>query len=338
MAKTSNTLFGTIGFILSLPSILYYIFTVVYRQAGKFESFSNIIFSFIFPFTYLLSIASFVLCLIQLSNKKTKLAFSGLVISILSILIPIIFLFGAFFSLYTSFISTQITPIIPITNAPQYLIKYPGFSLAPGSYINTYCEEIDDFANQLLSLPTPSQQLRDIRNDEALKAWKDAFIQANGITEKYFNDHIRITSAFIYPSRLHGGASPGQLMIGFHYIFDWAIFPGNEYLFLDDELGNPLTEEQIFQNLLNASSLGVTKITVNGVPDEIVACSTAIDLIKTNYPEASFVRTNNLNENLSLITSISANVTLQQCKLISVNLVSGIITEGEDYYCGPVDG
>ncbi len=88
--KIQNTKLGNIGFYLSLVAITYYILIIIYRFTGKFEIFFYYV---LLPFTifaYLLPIASVILCVIQLSKKRTILAIFGLIISILFIIVNVL--------------------------------------------------------------------------------------------------------------------------------------------------------------------------------------------------------------------------------------------------------
>ncbi len=248
-----------------------------------------------------------------------------------------------FLTLLTLFLlsCTPVTPEPPIENKiPRSLISYPGLSLVPNNNIDSYCETEHAFATKLLSLPSPSKHIQIIQHNDALVLWKNLFLHINSVTEDYFDDHIRITSATFFPHSSIYIDSPSQLMIGYQYIIDWAVFNIPGYILLEDESQHQLTEAQILKNTTQLQSLShtINKIAVHGkIANHIIPCSSAIQAIKERYPNALFVDTRFTNEQLALTTIIPIDILPNQCKVVSINLESGTLEEGDPYYCGPVD-
>lgn len=146
-----------------------------------------------------------------------------------------------------------------------------------------FCEDQQNIVNKLLAQDNPTSYIQKSSGSdkEYLELWKFLFMRQNGISEEYFNSHIRIMSHKYYDgihNKLNGDNE--YFEVYYFYILDWVnIFQSNRFttdqpiekikeLFSNSNAPDIENPKNIYYNSLNF----IGDIKINGSLVQPISC------------------------------------------------------------------
>ncbi len=157
--------------------------------------------------------------------------------------------------------------------------------------LSNFCLETEAKTKEITAKTKPDAFIPQNQNKEYLEAWREVFAHFNGISNNYFNDHIRIESVFVdNTDSLPRGST--RFIVHYYFVTDWAtVRYTDQFLIKDSQADKLLSKSEIIftaetQGELTADkarwrwsnmSGSVENINSIGSADKIVSCQKAVE-------------------------------------------------------------
>lgn len=157
--------------------------------------------------------------------------------------------------------------------------------------LSNFCLETETKTQEITAKTKPDTFISQSQNKEYLEVWKEIFIHFNGISNNYFNDHIRIETVFVDNTDSFPLGST-RFIVHYYFVTDWAtVRYTDQFLIKNSQADKMLGKSEIIsiaktQGELTANkarwrwsntSGSVENISSIGPTDKIVFCQKAVE-------------------------------------------------------------